>query len=633
MTSAVAAALAAKNQLPNKEAGLLKTILRQYEHKQYKKGLKAADQILKKFPEHGETLAMKGLFLSHLDNKHEAYECVKKGLRYHLTSPICWHVYGLLYRMDKNYEEAMKCYRHALKYDKDNVQVLRDFSYLQIQMRDYEGFNDTKSRLLNLRPNQRAFWIGLAISYHLLRNYEHAIRVIDAFLDTEKDRVDNSFDFDRSELLLFKNDILFQSGDLTRALDDLTVIQGQVCDPNAWLVRKGEILLKLERFGDARDVYARLMDRNCEMKPYAENLVYASRRADASLSEYDIVSQLLVKYPRSHTLQKYQLVAAPVEKFGSVFGVYVKEMLRKGAPSLFVNIRILLEDEQKRNLIVEMCEAYRKNLEATGKFAEGEPSEPPTCFVWTLYLVAQIYLDACDSLRAIATVDEALAHSPTLLELYMLKARILKNAGDLQTAAFYMNEARSLDMQDRFINSKCAKYMLRVDNVAEAEQTIALFARQGDMEEKMADLVEMQCMWFTNESAQSYLRSGNLALALKKFHQISKHFADITDDQFDFHTYCLRKMTIRSYNNLLRLEDNLYENKNYIKAAVGAISCYLRLHDDPKAAKSIPLNGLDAELSESEKRKLLSKQKKAALANEENKAAGSKSEKKVKDDD
>jgi len=26
-----------------------------------------------------------------------------------------------------------------------------------------------------------------------------------------------------------------------------------------------------------------------------------------------------------------------------------------------------------------------------------------------------------------------------------------------------------------------------------------------------------------------------------------KHFADITDDQFDFHTYCLRKVTLRAY--------------------------------------------------------------------------------------
>jgi N-alpha-acetyltransferase 15/16, NatA auxiliary subunit len=96
---------------------------------------------------------MKGLFLNHLDNKAEAYEYVKKGLRNDLTSPICkltgelrvnwvgWHVYGLLYRSDKNYEEAMKCYRHALKYDKENIQVLRDFSFLQVQMRDYEGFH------------------------------------------------------------------------------------------------------------------------------------------------------------------------------------------------------------------------------------------------------------------------------------------------------------------------------------------------------------------------------------------------------------------------------------------------------------------------------------------------------------
>jgi hypothetical protein len=36
-----------------------------------------------------ETLAMKGLFLSHMDQKADAYEFVKKGLRCDLFSPIC----------------------------------------------------------------------------------------------------------------------------------------------------------------------------------------------------------------------------------------------------------------------------------------------------------------------------------------------------------------------------------------------------------------------------------------------------------------------------------------------------------------------------------------------------------------
>lgn len=53
---------------------------------------------------------------------------------------IGWHVYGLLQRSDKKYDEAIKCYRNALKLDKDNMQILRDLSLLQIQMRDLEGY-------------------------------------------------------------------------------------------------------------------------------------------------------------------------------------------------------------------------------------------------------------------------------------------------------------------------------------------------------------------------------------------------------------------------------------------------------------------------------------------------------------
>lgn len=58
-----------------------------------------------------------------------------------ITAPVPgWHVYGLLQRSDKKYDEAIKCYRNALKWDKDNLQILRDLSLLQIQMRDLEGY-------------------------------------------------------------------------------------------------------------------------------------------------------------------------------------------------------------------------------------------------------------------------------------------------------------------------------------------------------------------------------------------------------------------------------------------------------------------------------------------------------------
>ena len=37
----------------------------------YKKGIKAAESILKKFPNHGETLAMKGLITSMMGKRDE----------------------------------------------------------------------------------------------------------------------------------------------------------------------------------------------------------------------------------------------------------------------------------------------------------------------------------------------------------------------------------------------------------------------------------------------------------------------------------------------------------------------------------------------------------------------------------
>ena len=60
-----------------------------------------------------------------------------------------------------------------------------------------------------------------------------------------------------------------------------------------------------------------------------------------------------------------------------------------------------------------------------------------------------------------------------------------------------------------------------------------------------------------------------------------QHFSEIIEDQFDFHTYCMRKMTLRSYVDLLRLEDILRSHRFYKRTAHCAMNVYLRLHDKP----------------------------------------------------
>lgn len=46
-----------------------------------------------------------------------------------------------------------------------------------------------------------------------------------------------------------------------------------------------------------------------------------------------------------------------------------------------------------------------------------------------------------------------------------IQGRILKHAGDLRAAAALADEARSMDLADRFLNSECVKRMLQADQV------------------------------------------------------------------------------------------------------------------------------------------------------------------------
>jgi peptide alpha-N-acetyltransferase len=121
--------------LPKKEGEQFRTLVECYEKKNFKKGLKTADAILKKYPNNGETQAMKGIILNSMGKKEEAYELVKAGLKNDVRSHICWHVYGLMYRSDNNYKEAIKCYLNALRIDPGNQNILRDLSWLQVQVR------------------------------------------------------------------------------------------------------------------------------------------------------------------------------------------------------------------------------------------------------------------------------------------------------------------------------------------------------------------------------------------------------------------------------------------------------------------------------------------------------------------
>uniref|UniRef100_A0A7M4DWY1 N-alpha-acetyltransferase 16, NatA auxiliary subunit n=1 Tax=Crocodylus porosus TaxID=8502 RepID=A0A7M4DWY1_CROPO len=579
-----------------------------YEQKQYKNGLKFCKMILSnpKFAEHGETLAMKGLTLNCLGKKEEAYEFVRKGLRNDVKSHVCWHVYGLLQRSDKKYDEAIKCYRNALKLDKDNLQILRDLSLLQIQMRDLEGYRETRYQLLQLRPTQRASWIGYAIAYHLLKDYDMALKLLEEFRKTQQ-IPPNKIDYEYSELILYQNQVMREADLFQESLEHIETYEKQICDKLIVEEIRGEMLLKLGRLKEAGEVYKELIDRNAENWYYYEGLEKALQPStlEERLQIYEEVSK---RHPRAVSPRRLPLNFVSGEKFRELMDKFLRVNFSKGCPPLFTTLKSLYYNPEKVKYIQELVTGYEASLKTCDLFENGE-REPPTTLLWVRYFLAQHFDKLGQCSLALDYINAAIASTPTLIELFYLKAKIYKHVGNLKEAAKWMDEAQSLDTADRFINSKCAKYMLRANMVKDAEEMCSKFTREGTS--AMENLNEMQCMWFQTECATAYQRLGKYGDALKKCHEVERHFFEITDDQFDFHTYCMRKMTLRAYVDLLRLEDVLRKHAFYFKAARSAIEIYLKLHDNPLTNESKEQEVNSENLSAKELKKMLSKQRRA----------------------
>ncbi|KAM4732625.1 N-alpha-acetyltransferase 15, NatA auxiliary subunit-like isoform 2-T2 [Anableps anableps] len=626
--------------LPPKENALFKRILRCYEHKQYRNGLKFCKQILSnpKFAEHGETLAMKGLTLNCLGKKEDAYELVRRGLRNDLKSHVCWHVYGLLQRSDKKYDEAIKCYRNALKWDKDNLQILRDLSLLQIQMRDLEGYRETRYQLLQLRPAQRASWIGYAVAYHLLEDFEMAAKIVEEFRKTQQTSPDK-VDYEYSELLLYQNQILREAGLHKEALDHLNNYEKQMCDKLAVEETRGELLLKLERPEEASEIYRRLLERNPENWAYYQGLEKALK--PGSIEEHHkIYEESWVKFPRGLVPRRLPLNFLTGEKFQECLDSYLRMNFTKGCPPVFTTLKSLYTDREKVTIIEELVLGYENCLKSSRLFSENDDGkeEPPTTLLWVQYFLAQHFDFIGKAGLALEYINTAIDSTPTLIELFLVKAKIYKHAGNIKEAARWMDEAQALDTADRFINSKCAKYMLKAGLVKEAEEMCSKFTREGTS--AVENLNEMQCMWFQTECALAYKAMNMFGEALKKCHEIERHFVEITDDQFDFHTYCMRKMTLRSYVDLLKLEDILRQHPFYYKAARTAIQIYLALHDKPLTDDNKESQADAENLTDKELKKLRNKQRRAqkkAQLEEEKKNAEKekqlKNQKKKKEED
>ena len=524
-----------------------------------------SDTILKKSPAHGETLCMRGLILNCMGKPDEAIEYVKKGLRENMASHVCWHVYGLVHRSNKNYPEAAKCYKQALRIDPNNMQILRDLSLLQIQLRDYKGFSETRHTLMDNKPGARFNWIAFAMGKHLSGDTGAAIAAIDTFLAQVTDKTIDAgdtareADFAVSEMSMYKNQILRETKS-EKALPHLMEIKDVALDTGSWLYSKGEIELNTGDYPAATETFLTMLARGmtedykvhagyqCAVLGLGGDRLAAglalrglNTLANATALEAGEIEKLVdgyknalkPKYGRSYAVKRILITLLTGQEKEEALSEYVKRSLEKGVPSLGSDllslvcgnggIRIIspkaVGESSMYNLIDKVVSGFAATMEGQGA-------------IWAKYVKVQQLEVLGDYEAALSLLEECIEgvkDEKECVDLRERKGRILKLMGDVAGACEVLDKAREVDLADRYINNKTTKYLLRAGRVEQAEKTIGLFTRHEA--NAVNNLFEMQCSWFELEYGRAMMRKGEVGKALKKFVAVDQHFTDFAEDQ------------------------------------------------------------------------------------------------------
>lgn len=592
----------------NKEDANAREALKLYEAKQYKKALKLVDQNLKKNSSHAESLALKGCCNHQTGHKTEAEAYIVKALAKAPTNYLVNHMAGIYYRSVENYAEAAKWHKAAVDNGLQNTPILRDLALLQSQTRDYKNLCDSRQQFLESQPGYRANWTAVAVAHHLNRDYAAATSTLAKIENIIKEHLQELDRYEQSECVLYKNSIIAQSGDYAKALADLESNSDEIRDRTAFLSYKAKYLVALGRRKEASLLYRQLLQRNPDnVLLYTMLELALDTPADAYDLRLRLYDRLALFYPRADPPQFLPLSFLPAHhpEFRVRAESYILGQLKRGVPATFVNVKPLYKNKQKRVIIASIV---------TDFCASQVPQLPPSVSVWASYFLAQHHLHVGDLTAAMDHIDKAIDHSPTLVELYIVKARITKHLGRFTEASDIMQQGRSLDLQDRFINSKTAKYLFRANKVNEAIDTVSLFTKlEDDAVNGLKDLHLMQVNWVLVESGEAYSRlykeelaklasldptAENYAevadwcdayrgLALKRFLAIIKVFKTYFSDQFDFHSYCMRKGTPRDYVDMIEWEDKLHSTPIYVRAVKGLAALYWEILEAQNAQNAL----------------------------------------------
>ena len=298
-----------------------------------------------------------------------------------------------------------------------------------------------------------------------------------------------------SELILFQSRCLEKQNKFDDALIHLRSQQSKLVDGLSFRVKQAELLVLSGRFNEGKIMWNLLVQDQGENYRFHSGFQAAVLHLDTEkskiafqLKQLELPStNMILSDGQKDTLtaaytencQKFKskayskicLTFARGENFKILLTQHIRQSLHDEYPALYQDIFTLIRDSEGKILkdpvdfrvnpvallAIEIVNRFVENLKlnsfgdeehSSGSSEErssGECSvEAPGVYLWGMFLQCHLHVRCGDISKAMSLVDRCLQHTPTALDMFSMKARLLKKSGDVVEASVVMDYCRSL---------------------------------------------------------------------------------------------------------------------------------------------------------------------------------------------
>ena len=549
-----------------------KNALKEFDNKNYEKVRKICDRLIEKNEKDDKALALKGLNYYYLNKIDEAEKTLKLALKANLKSGVAWHFYAIFQKERGNYTQSMKSYNYALRNAPTNYNIIRDLSYVQLYLRQLNSFVDSCKLAIDNKPGLLINWVSFAFGCALIKNYEQGLLALNSATNMGTTMMNKN---ERHEMAVFNAFLQMKMGKYEDAMKYLIMFKSECVDRNLVF----EMIIKnaffAKKFEVGLDYCMRVLSINYEnannicwffnmkinesdffMKNFQdlcnipENYKYKEKLLEG-------LTELKNKFPKSKVLFKLELAFNQNDEFKKLFENYFLKQVEITIPSFYINVKFIYQLQKYKLVIIE--EILNKYLENISKNKNvTEKLNLPMNIAWVYFYASQHYLFLGELEKAFTYINQAIDLTPSVVEFFMILAKIFKHSFMSENYIYAFNKARLLDVGDRYLNAKMGKLYAREGKIQQSIDTMKEFVSEPLTEES---ITSYQNLWYLYECGCSYLQNKNIIKAHYIFQNIVNTVLFIIKDQFDFYNFCLRRYMLTDLYHTIVYFDSLAKNK------------------------------------------------------------------------